>query len=135
MKDIVSRALQNDISDDIVFMSCKEEAPSVDATLTFGQAKSSAANTRFSKIQLKKIKFLTKPAIAVFFNDVTHEINQRRLESQIVEQKNRNHELESYTSTISHEFRTPIATSLMFLETLVSNGLSQNAQTSIKLVI
>ena len=35
--------------------------------------------------------------------------------------QNRNESLESYTSTISHEFRTPLATSLMFLENLIKN--------------
>ena len=35
--------------------------------------------------------------------------------------QNRNESLESYTSTISHEFRTPLATSLMFLENLLNN--------------
>ena len=42
-----------------------------------------------------------------------------RLEAQILEEKNRNETLESYTSTISHEFRTPLSTSLMFLEQMI----------------
>ena len=45
-----------------------------------------------------------------------------RLEAQILEEKNRNETLESYTSTISHEFRTPLSTSLMFLEQILSNA-------------
>ena len=42
------------------------------------------------------------------------------LQSEILESKNRNDCLESYTSTISHEFRTPLSTIIMFLETLLS---------------
>ena len=49
---------------------------------------------------------------------MTQQVQQIRLESQILEEQNRRESLESYTSTISHEFRTPIATSLMFLEIL-----------------
>ena len=42
------------------------------------------------------------------------------LESQIIKEKNRIESLETYTSTISHEFRTPLSTSLMFLESLLT---------------
>ena len=59
-----------------------------------------------------------------------------RLESQILEEKNLNESLESYTSTISHEFRTPIGTSLMFLESLLlTNDLNKNSREIINLVI
>ena len=34
----------------------------------------------------------------------------------MLEEKNRNESLETYTSSISHEFRTPLSTSLMLLE-------------------
>ena len=41
------------------------------------------------------------------------------LQSEIVESKNRSDCLESYNATISHEFRTPLSTALMFLESLL----------------
>ena len=50
---------------------------------------------------------------------MTNHVSQVRLESKILEEQNRNVSLQSYTSTISHEFRTPLATSLMFLESLL----------------
>ena len=90
---------------------------------------------RLSKIRVKKLNFLQSPATAIYFNDVTHQINQYRLENQILEKKNQIEALESYTSTISHEFRTPIGTSLMFLESLFSLNLSEHAEKTIKLVI
>ena len=58
-----------------------------------------------------------------------------KLESQILEEKNRNESLESYTSTISHEFRTPIGTSLMFLESLLCVGLNNQAEQIVRLII
>ena len=36
-----------------------------------------------------------------------------------MEAKNKSQSMESYTSTISHEFRTPLGTALMFLESLL----------------
>ena len=41
------------------------------------------------------------------------------LQSEIVESKNRSDCLESYNATISHEFRTPLSTIIMFLESLM----------------
>ena len=65
---------------------------------------------------MKKIDYLESPAIAIYFLNMTKEVEQLQLESKLLEQTNRNESLQSYTSTISHEFRTPIGTSLMFLE-------------------
>ena len=39
-----------------------------------------------------------------------------QLESKLVQQKNIAINLESYTSMMSHEFRTPLGTALMFLD-------------------
>ena len=78
-------------------------------------------------IRAKKIQYLEKPAIAIYFENMTQHVNELRLEAKILEEKNRNQSLESYTSTISHEFRTPLSSCLMFLETLIAiEGL--NAQ-------
>ena len=52
---------------------------------------------------------------------MTQHANQLRLESQFLKEKNRSNALETYTSTISHEFRTPLGTSLMLLEQILSN--------------
>ena len=54
---------------------------------------------------------------------MTTHVEQFRLESQILEEKNLNATLESYTSTMSHEFRTPLGTSLTFLEDLMTKNL------------
>ena len=89
----------------------------------------------FTQIRTRKINYLEKPAIAIYLQNITEHINHLRLESQILEQKNKNATLESYTSTISHEFRTPLATCLMFLEGLVSQTKSQANLAILQLII
>ena len=59
-----------------------------------------------------------------------------KFQSEIIEERNRTDTMESYTSTISHEFRTPLATSIMFLETLLGLLAQDPAATRlIKIVI
>lgn len=41
-------------------------------------------------IRVKRLEYLGKPSIAVYFQDVTQHVEQLRLESQILEEKNRN---------------------------------------------
>ena len=67
-------------------------------------------------IRAKKLEYLNSTAIAIYFYNMTSHVNQICLESQILEEKNKNDTLESLTSTISHNFRAPLATSLMYLE-------------------
>lgn len=63
-------------------------------------------------------------------------MEQFRLESQLLEQTNRNQSLQSYTSTISHEFRTPIGTALMLLEQMLQkNRFDISTQKTINLII
>ena len=43
-----------------------------------------------------------------------------RLERKIIQQKSEAQNLESYTAMISHEFRTPLATALMFIDIILN---------------
>lgn len=61
------------------------------------------------------MSYLESPAIALYFENMTKHVNEINLQSAILEEKNINETLESFTSTISHDFRTPVATCLMFL--------------------
>ena len=70
-------------------------------------------------IRTKEIDYLSEPSVAVYFENITHHVQQLRLESKCLEEKNRSESMESFTSTISHEFRTPLSTALMFLESLL----------------
>ena len=51
-----------------------------------------------------------------------HVNERRRLEKEILKIKNLNKSLESFTSTISHEYRTPLGISLIFLEQLIEQN-------------
>ena len=53
----------------------------------------------------------------------------------MLEEKNRNESLSSYTSMVSHEFRTPIATSLMFLQQLQETTTDPHSMFILRLVI
>lgn len=53
----------------------------------------------------------------------------------MLETKNRNAALVNYQMTISHEFRTPLTTSLMFLESLMVEKLSKSGEKLLKLII
>eukprot|EP00353_Schmidingerella_taraikaensis_P006733 CAMPEP_0185593826 /NCGR_PEP_ID=MMETSP0434-20130131/72769_1 /TAXON_ID=626734 ORGANISM="Favella taraikaensis, Strain Fe Narragansett Bay" /NCGR_SAMPLE_ID=MMETSP0434 /ASSEMBLY_ACC=CAM_ASM_000379 /LENGTH=117 /DNA_ID=CAMNT_0028220723 /DNA_START=116 /DNA_END=469 /DNA_ORIENTATION=+ len=67
---------------------------------------------------------------------MTHHTQQLRLESQIIVEKNRTESLESYTSTISHEFRTPLSTTLMLLESILRQpGLTTETVKQLNLIV
>ena len=66
---------------------------------------------------------------------MTLHVKQLRLQSKLLAEQNRNESLESYTSTISHEFRTPLGTSLMFLDGLLLQSLAPGVFTVISLII
>ena len=51
-----------------------------------------------------------------------------------MEEKNRNSTLESYTSTISHEFRTPLSTCLMFIEGLLRSTQDPSVRETLNLI-
>ena len=66
---------------------------------------------------------------------MTHHVQSMNLESEVLEQKNRNQSIVNYQMTISHEFRTPLASSLMFLENLLSKELSSCAREIVFVVV
>ena len=87
-------------------------------------------------VRARRIDYLENPAIAIYLQNMTQQVEQLRLESKLLEQINRNESLQSYTSTISHEFRTPLSTVLMFLDQLNSQGKFDGAtQKVINLII
>ena len=66
---------------------------------------------------------------------MTQHVKQLRLESQYLTEQNRAESLESYTSTISHEFRTPLGTCLMFLEGLLKKDLPDSILRVLELIV
>ena len=75
-------------------------------------------------IKVKRVRYLGNPATAVYFQDMTAHMKQLELESEFLTKQNRVESLQSYTSTMSHEFRTPLSTCLMFLQGLLDQGQS-----------
>lgn len=57
------------------------------------------------------------------------------LESKFLSEQNRIESLQSYTSTISHEFRTPLGNCLMFLEGLLEGGMAPSVVHVLNLII
>ena len=128
LKSIVTTQLQqlqsqNILSDNspspVTIYQTKNKAAkaSGDSSQTTAEQESS-----YTMVRVKKIDYLEIPAIAIYFYNMTQQVQQLRLESKLLEQTNRNESLQSYTSTISHEFRTPIGTALMLLEQMLQSS-------------
>ena len=84
---------------------------------------------QFCSIHVKQVSYQGEECTAVYFCCMTHHVDAMKFQSEIIEERNRADTMESYTSTISHEFRTPLATSIMFLEQLLSIMLKDKAST------
>lgn len=84
---------------------------------------------------MKRIRYQQKPATAVYFQDMINHVKQMHLESKYLVEQNRLENLQSYTSTISHEFRTPIGNCLMFLESLIARSLAPDVLRILNLIV
>ena len=71
---------------------------------------------------------------AVYFCCMTHHMDAMRFQSEIIEAKNQAETTESYVSTISHEFRTPVSTAIMFLETLMNITADAHSKKLLRIV-
>ena len=90
----------------------------------------------YSSILVKPTTYLQRNCFAVSFLNMTKHVESLKLESQVLEERNRTESLESFTSTISHEYRTPLGTSLMFLESVLeSDSLSEEQRGLLNLVV
>lgn len=58
-----------------------------------------------------------------------------KLENEVFETKNKNASLVNDHLTISHEFRTPLSTVLMFMESLLKEKLSNSGLRLVKIII
>ena len=104
-------------------------------SISGGENDASQFVTEFMMVRARAIEYLQEPAIAIYFQNMTQHINQLCLESEILDSKNRAAALESYTSTISHEFRTPLSTCLMFLDQMLLQTDDKEHMRVMKLII
>ena len=56
-------------------------------------ADSEEFESKFTKVSAKRLDYLESPAIGIFFVDMTQHVEQLRLESQLLEETNRNESL------------------------------------------
>ena len=78
--------------------------------------------TKFTQIRVNSMEFIGKEAIAIYFYDMTHHLESLKLESDLLEKKNRSHTNHINETALSQEFRMPLMIQLMFLESLLSSN-------------
>ena len=61
--------------------------------------------TKYTQIRVKSIKFLEKEAIAVYFYDMTHHIENQNFEMIVEEKQSRSKSNRNYQLNMSQEFR------------------------------
>ena len=64
--------------------------------------------------------YMGRPATALYFRDVTQTIIENLLTMQRNEAIQTQQQTESFTSTISHEMKTPILTMIFFVNQVLS---------------
>lgn len=69
-------------------------------------------------MRIKLQQYEGKPAIALFVDDKTTKIQSKLLKMKRQEEHMKTRQSESYTSTLSHEMRTPILNVIFFLNQL-----------------
>lgn len=79
-----------------------------------------AIKNQFCSIHVKKIMYEGEMCIAVYFCCMTHHVDAMRLQSVCIDEKNKADTMQSSVSVVSHEFRTPLSTSIMFLENCIT---------------
>ena len=84
-----------------------------------GGREASGKKQRFMQVTVKSIEFEEETAIAIYFYDFSTQIESMKLQGEIIEQKAKNQSLKESHVAVSHEFRTPLTSSLMLLEGLV----------------
>lgn len=74
---------------------------------------------KYTRIRIEKIEYQEKKATAVYFEDFSKHVKIMRLEREVQKKQAEARNLESYTSMMSHEFRTPLATAIMFIKMIL----------------
>ena len=71
---------------------------------------------KYISVEAQHTEFHLVNAIAVYVRDHSSQINAQNLKVQVKAEKKNVQLLENLQSTISHEIRTPVATSIQFLD-------------------
>ena len=90
---------------------------------------------KFYQIRVKSIEFLQKSGTAIYFYDISNHIKSLQLGGKIKVQKKKNKTLSLSQMTLSHEFRVPLSSILMILESLLESIFDEIMREKVCLVI
>ena len=99
----------------------------------------SLEKSKYYQVRVKSITFHEQAAVAIYFYNVTHHMESLKLSKRTVEQKSSTRKTKNAISDsqmiIEQEFRTPLSTSLMFLENLLLQNSITAATKQVLMVI
>ena len=90
---------------------------------------------KFYQVRVKSLEFLQKNAIAIYFYDFTATIQALKLNKMLLEKEKQNASLNLSQMTLSHEFRAPLSSTLMLLESLLLKCEDETHRQIIRMVI
>ena len=83
--------------------------------ILFKQQSDPETEPTYYEVKKEKITFAEKPSTALIVHDMTQLVNSMTLQSKFKAQKVRNRSMQNYSAMMQHEFRTPLATCIMFI--------------------
>lgn len=83
--------------------------------IIFKQQLSLQEPAAYYQIKKDKINFNEEPATSLMFLDMTQFVTSLTLQSKFKSQKVKNLQMQNYSAMMQHEFRTPLATCIMFI--------------------
>lgn len=87
---------------------------------------------RFISLKVKKQAYLGKPAVAIYINDCTKKIQAKIARFRRSEEIQFGIQAESFTSTVSHEMRTPLQTVVLFITQILAFLTSLGSQKQVQ---
>ena len=117
-KEIIEHAINNDLAEEKCVYKLRNEQkpqekdssikPMISPSSVPGSNHCDWKSTRFLSIRVKKQKHLGSPAITLYISDETVKILEKLKRIKSYEKKQAANSAELFTSTVSHEMRTPI---------------------------
>lgn len=84
---------------------------------------------------MNSLEYLQQSAIAIFFYDFTNTVQTLLLREKLLEKEKQNKSLNMSQMMLSHEFRAPLASTLMVLQTLLETTKDEPRRKIILIVI
>lgn len=83
---------------------------------------------KYFQIRVKSISYMSKPAIAVYFYNLTAQVKSIDIASKFLKVNQRKEQLCMGQVTMQEKFRSPLNSSLMLLQNLLGFNLSEQAK-------